>query len=189
MLGKTERPITTTRHVGYQRTDEETMEAKVKWIAAFIETGVVHEAAAAANVNRGQHLIWAENDADFRKTYDYAKAEANDRVRAEIRRRAMDGDQRTKTLYRRVKILDEQGNESYQLTADKREVIEERSDILLIFLAKSLMPAEFRDRVDIQVSWSDSTMDWLAGVLTKHIKDPKILEAISTDMLIGPPSE
>jgi hypothetical protein len=76
-----------------------------------------------------------KRDAAYAEAFSEAHAEACDVVEAEVRRRAMEGAE-TPLLHAGKPVLDGDG---------KVVMIRRPSDLLLIFLAKKLMP-EFRDR-------------------------------------------
>lgn len=105
---------------------------KAAFLKAYSELGVVTHAAAAAGVSRQTIYQWQEHDEAFGLLMNQSRGEADDAIRREIHRRAIDG--LDKPVY--------QGG---------RQVgtIREYSDTLLIFLAKSRMP-EFRDKQQIE---------------------------------------
>ncbi|MGZ3603296.1 MAG: hypothetical protein ACXVDF_25560, partial [Ktedonobacterales bacterium] len=74
---------------------------------------------------------WRKADEEFRLAWEWAHQEANDTIRREISRRAIEG-------------WDEPVYQGGKLVGYTRKY----SDSLLTFLAKSRMP-EFRERVDI----------------------------------------
>lgn len=88
-------------------------------------------AAVEAGFDRHNFRTWRESDPDFAAAYEQARGQGNDAIRDEIRRRAVEGETETWT--------DKQGNEHTTV---------KRSDLLLIFLAKSRMP-EFRDNLKV----------------------------------------
>ena len=108
-----------------------------RFLDAFAQSGIVLGGCRAAGIHRNLVAYWSEHDLhDFAKRYEQAKAEANDRIRAEIHRRAIQGVKRQEAIYYKGEVVG-----SKELT--------EYSDILLIFLAKSRMP-EFRDKIGVE---------------------------------------
>src|SRR5207253_3228748 len=93
---------------------------------AFAKTGVIRSAARAAEIDRSTVYAWQEHDDQFSVRFGQARAESDDRIREEIRRRALSGT--LKPVY---------------YLGERVGTIREYSDTLLIFLAKARMP-EFR---------------------------------------------
>lgn len=120
---------------GRKFTERERKRAKVDFLRNFERVGVIGEACRATLVrglpiSRDVISQWQEHDPEFSVRFGQARAEADDAIRAEIRRRAIVGDKRS--IY--------QGGR-------KVGTFRERSDTLLIFLAKSRMP-EFRQKAE-----------------------------------------
>lgn len=110
--------------------------AKEKFLDAFAQTAIILVACRSANINRTTVDYWKDRDPDFRLRFRQAEAEANDRIDAEIHRRAIQGVRRTKGVYYKGNLV---GSEE----------IVEYSDTLLIFLAKARMPDRYRDNVHL----------------------------------------
>ncbi len=106
---------------------------KAAFLEAFSEDANVLLAARAAGVSRQAVYQWLEHDETFALAFNQAKEDARDAIRAEIKRRAIDG-------------WDE---EVYQLGKFAGKV-RKYSDVLLMFHAKMLMP-EYRDKTTITV--------------------------------------
>jgi hypothetical protein len=118
----------------------ERREAQDRFLDVLSSSGIILEACRAVGIHRTLVHYWNEHDEEFSGRYEQNKLDANDRVRAEIYRRAMQGVNRRRPIY-------------YKGQQVGTEVITEYSDALLIFLARSRM-AEFRfsekDRGDVE---------------------------------------
>jgi hypothetical protein len=132
---KTTAPLPPTKSApdGRHFEVEERAESQRLFLEAFSASGIVLFGCRAAGVTRQTADYWAAHDEQFGAAYASAKLEANDRIRGEIYRRAVQG----------VK-------EPVYVRGEKVGEIDKYSDVLLIFLAKSRMP-EFRERVDFLV--------------------------------------
>lgn len=69
---------------------------KKSFLAAYAETGSVTVSAKAADVDRRTHYDWLENDEEYAKAFEDAKAEAAEALETEARRRAVLGVHRMK---------------------------------------------------------------------------------------------
>ncbi len=108
---------------------------KELFLDSFSECANVMLAARAAGVHRSTIYLWLEHDQDFSIAFNLAKDNARDVLRAEIKRRGVDG-------------WDE---EVYQL-GHFAGTVRKYSDTLLIFQAKALMPDEYRDRQTVDMN-------------------------------------
>ncbi len=107
---------------------------KRAFLAAFRETGNVCLACKAANVGRSSHYRWLEKDSEYRAAFDQAKEDATDVLEAEAFRRAVEGVEEPTGWYK----------------GKPGGTVRKYSDVLLIFLLKSLMPDRYRERVDVR---------------------------------------
>lgn len=107
---------------------------KELFLDSFAENANVMLSARAAGIHRSTVYEWLEHDQDFSLAFNQAKENAKDVLRAEIKRRAVDG-------------WDE---EVYQL-AQYAGTVRKYSDTLLIFHAKMLIP-EYRDKQTVDVN-------------------------------------
>ncbi len=107
---------------------------KELFLDSFAENANVMLSARAAGIDRSTVYKWLEHDQDFSLAFNLAKENAKDVLRAEIKRRAVDG-------------WDE---EVYQL-GHYAGTVRKYSDTLLIFQAKMLMP-EYRDKSQIDIT-------------------------------------
>lgn len=124
--GSVSEPKKKLRAQGEKLRPAERPEVQRLFLDALADSGVVRRALSVAGVSRTTLDRWKADPA-FLALYSEAEQDANDLIRAEIRRRAIDGDETTR--------VDKNGNEFTSV---------QRSDTLLIFLAKARMP-EFRD--------------------------------------------
>lgn len=109
-----------------------------RFLRAYATSGAnIAVAAKVSGCDRTSHYYWLANDPDYPEKFRLAREEACDVVRAEIYRRGVMGIPRAK-LYRGNVVLTEK----------------EYSDRMLELLAKSMMPEEFRERVDVNQSGS-----------------------------------
>ncbi len=91
-------------------------------------------ACKAAGVGRSSHYRWLEKDPEYRAAFDLAKEDATDALEAEAHRRAVEGVEEQVGWYRGV----------------AGGTVRRYSDVLLIFLLKSLRPERYRERVDVR---------------------------------------
>jgi len=111
------------------------------FLAAMRRTGNISAAARAANVDRSMHYTWLEQDFNYRKSFEDAKAESIEVLEAEARRRAIAGIKRLKFTRNGKPIIDPKTGEPY--------VEHAYSDTLLIFLLKAEAPEKYRERLDV----------------------------------------
>ena len=111
-------------------------EAQRLFLETYAEHANVMLAAKAAGVHRTTVYKWLEHDEAFSLAYNQAKEDARDVVRAEIKRRGVDG-----------------WDENVYQNGVFAGKVHKYSDVLLIFHAKALMP-EYRDKQQIEHSGS-----------------------------------
>ncbi len=104
------------------------------FLAAFRETGNVRLACKAVSVGRSSHYRWLEKDAEYHSAFNLAKEDATDVLEAEAHRRAVEGWEEPAGWYR----------------GQAGGMVRKYSDVLLIFLLKSLRPDRYRERVDVR---------------------------------------
>jgi len=108
--------------------------AQHAFLEALAECVTIKDACQVAGIHRSTVYEWQEHDQEFSFQYHQARADADDVIRAEMKRRAIDGvDEFVTSMGKIVYHNDE------PLTVPKY------SDSLLALLAKSRMP-EFRDK-------------------------------------------
>jgi hypothetical protein len=126
---------------GDRMTPIERQNAQEKFLRTFSMTANVRAACMSAGISRSIVYVWQEKDEEFSFKFNIAEQEANDLIRAELFRRAVQGYEKPvvsmgKAVY---------GKDGKMLT--------ERiySDNLLGLLAKARMP-EFRDKQKVEHS-------------------------------------
>lgn len=128
MTERKKRQRTSTRRQGKNLELQERSRIMDGFLGTFRETANMMLACRQMGVDRQSVYRWLESDIDgFAARYREAEQDANDRIEAEIHRRAILGVTKPVTV------------------AGKREEIREYSDTLLIFMAKARMPAKYRD--------------------------------------------
>ncbi len=123
------------RRRGQRMTAEEKRVAKETFLQAFSMTANVRAACLKAGIDRSQVYRWQEHDQEFSMKFNIAEQEANDLIRAELHRRAIQGYERPRVSCGKI-VYDDNG-----------EILKERvySDNLLGLLAKARLP-EFREK-------------------------------------------
>lgn len=133
------------------------------FLSAYEHTCSISRAAKAAEIDRGTHYGWLENDPEYRLAFARARERAADALEDEAVRRAREGTERAVTV------------------AGKREIVVDYSDLLLIFLLKGMRPEKYRERSEVRMPALEGT---LAEVLrSREDKVNKIID-IKPD---GPP--
>ena len=126
---------TSQRGKGRKLTKEETLQAQDKFIQAFAVSSSVRASCLHAGIDRSTIRRWEEHDIAFGILYNEAKVEADDRIREEMRRRAITGYERPRVSCGKL-VYDDEG----KLVTEKVY-----SDFLLSQLAKARLP-EFREK-------------------------------------------
>ena len=104
------------------------------FLAAFRETGNVRVACEVAKVGRSSHYRWLEMHPAYREAFDLAKECAGDMLEDEAFRRAVEGVEEPVGWYK----------------GQAGGMVRKYSDVLLIFLLKSLRPEKYRERVEMR---------------------------------------
>ncbi len=124
---------------------------KKMFLAAYCEVGTVTKAAKIAGITRHTHYDWLANDTDYPAWFTKAEQQANEKIEAEIKRRAVDGV--LKPVFYQGKIVGH---------------VKEYSDNLLMFYAKGAMPEKYKERISNEVS----VIQPMSGVNTlKQLKE------------------
>lgn len=113
-------------------TRRQSAHLKKGFLASFAEHGNVSHACRVVGIERRLVYQWQEHDEKFLAAYRDAEISARDAIDAEIYRRGVTGV--VEPVY--------QGKEH---VGDIRKF----SDVLLIFLAKGLMPEKYKDRAEV----------------------------------------
>lgn len=106
---------------------------KGAFLAAYAITCSITRAARAAAIDRQTHYDWLTGDEQYKAAFEDAKERAADTLEDEAVRRAHEGTKRPVTI------------------AGKREVVQEYSDTLLIFLLKAIRPEKYRERSEVAI--------------------------------------
>lgn len=134
-------PYTRKRRQGQKPTKQEKLAIQEKFLKSFSMTANMRAACMAAGVDRSTVYYWQEHDTDFSLRFNIAEQEANDVIRAELFRRAIQGYEKPVVSMGKA-VYDKDG-----------KPLTERvySDSLLSLLAKARMP-EFKDKQRIEHS-------------------------------------
>jgi hypothetical protein len=132
---------TQKRRQGQRLTKEERSVVQEKFLKSFSMTANVRAACMQAGIERSLVYYWQEHDPSFSLRFNIAEKEANDVIRAELFRRAVQGYEKPVVSVGKVVY----GQDGKPLT--------ERvySDSLLSLLAKARMP-EFRDKQSVDLN-------------------------------------
>ncbi len=152
------------RPQGQNLTAPEKRLAQSIFLDAFAKSANVRNSAAVAGIGRETVYRWLKLPA-FQAKYAAALEDANDAVRAEIARRAMEGIQEPlvsmgQLVYEMEPMLDDAGNPvldkhgNPKMQRGQQATIRKYSDTLLIFLAKARM-TEFKDTTRHEVTGKD----------------------------------
>ncbi len=106
-----------------------------KFLAAFSQTGVVSTASVISKNNRLNHYNWMHSDPEYPALFENACNEAAETLEKEAITRGRDGWQEPVFYQGRV----------------VGSVIK-KSDNLLMFMLKGMMPAKYRERYDLEHS-------------------------------------
>ena len=120
--------------MGHHKGDVAPRRGQKAFLAAFRETGNVRLACEVAGVGRTSHYRWREENPAYREAFDLARQDATDVLEAEAHRRAVEGIEEPVGWYKGV----------------AGGTVRRYSDVLLIFLLKSLRPERYRERVDVR---------------------------------------
>lgn len=133
------------------------------FLATFERSANITESCKVAGIDRSTFYDWLEKYETFSLLYNQAKEIANDAVRAEVKRRGMDGVEEPvvsqgQLVYDYDPVIDEitgeqRKDEKGKLMWQRGKMVTVRkySDTLLIFLAKARMP-EFREKQQVEVT-------------------------------------
>lgn len=167
----TSTPHTRKRRQGQRLTKEQKRIAQEQFLESFSVTANVRAACMLAGIDRTLIYYWQEHDEHFSLKFHMAVQEANDVIRAELFRRAVQGYEKPVVSMGKVVY----GSDGVPLT--------ERvySDQLLSLLAKARMP-EFRDKqqVDVHANTNAQEMQAIHEAIAKALEpypDAKIAVA------------
>lgn len=129
------------------------------FLTAYAVCGVISEACRKADVPRHSHYDWLADDETYRPRFEAAHAEACESIETEIRRRAIEGIEEP-VIYqgqlcfepvrdkKGVPVRDDNG---YIKLSDRPLTVKKKSDVLLIFQAKAMMPDRYRDNSKVEM--------------------------------------
>lgn len=126
---------------------------QLAFLAAFRSCAIVTRAAATANISRAIHYLWLAEDEEYRKEFAKAVTEAGPALEEEIFRRGIAGV--LKPVFHKGKVCG---------------TMREFSDTLLIFAAKRVMPAEYRERQSIEHTGPDGTPLFSLDALRAYVQ-------------------
>lgn len=138
------------RRPGQRLTSEEKRKAQDKFLKTFANTANLRAAAMQAGVDRKTIYTWLEKDEQFSFKYHQAEAEANDAIRGEIWRRAIQGVEEPVVSVGKLVYVEDEKEKGKM----KPLTVRKYSDNLLALLAKARMP-EFRDKQSVEMSGPD----------------------------------
>ena len=146
---------TRARRPGKKLTKEERQQTQEKFLKSFAMTANVRAACMAAGISRTTIYEWQEKDETFSLRFKQAELDANDIIRAELFRRAIQGYEKPVTSLGR-QVIGEDGKPLMERVY---------SDNLLSLLAKARMP-EFREKQQIEVNGSLTIKtEWGTGIV------------------------
>lgn len=165
--------------MGNEARQKATSKKRRAFLAAYAVTGNISTACDAAQVDRGTHYKWLENE-DYKVQFYDAQMKSAESLEAEARRRAQAGVHRLK-FHQGNPIMvpcpsgdwecaighrgprgerSEVGWECPLCETPQQPVMvpyveHEYSDTLLIFLLKGVLPEKYRERAEIKHEFSD----------------------------------
>ena len=154
-----------------EKDSPRTSAKQVAFLAAYAILGSIGQAAKTAGCSRAAHHRWLECDPAYRNKFADAQAEANDRLEAEARRRAVAGVERMK-FYKGVAIIDPR-TITVECPDGKPYIEYECSDRMLELLLKAHMPDKYMDRQKIETT----TKADLPAAVESLLADPARIEA------------
>jgi hypothetical protein len=175
----TSTPYTHKRRQGQRLTKEQRIAVQEKFLKSFSMTANIRAACMSAGIDRSLVYYWQEHDETFSMRFNIAEQEANDVIRAELFRRAVQGYEKPVVSVGKV-VYDKDGKPMTERVY---------SDTLLSLLARSRMP-EFREKQSVDLNAtvngninSTSTISIDTRALTPDQLTK--LKALATDMKGG----
>ena len=157
----------------HRRTSRGLLRNQKAFLIAYATCGTITGAAQAAGLSRIIHYKWMDENEDYRKAFEEAQAEADDRLIMEARRRAVEGVD--------VPVI-HHGKIQTQKVNGKRVPItlKKYSDAMLMFLIAGRMPQYNQKRLDIRATMTKDK-DALASMrekLRQLQSDPEAVKAM-----------
>lgn len=143
----TSTPHARKRRPGQRMTADERRATQEKFLKSFSMTANVRAACMAAGIDRTLVYQWAEHDEAFSLKFKQAELDANDVVRAELFRRAVQGVEEPVVSMGKLVYVEDEKKKGQM----KPLTVRKYSDQLLSLLAKARMP-EFRDKQQVEMS-------------------------------------
>jgi hypothetical protein len=160
----TSTPQTRKRRPGQRMTAPERAQAQEKFLKSFSMTANVRAACMAAGIDRTLVYQWAEHSEEFSIRFKQAELDANDLIRGELFRRAVQGVEKPMVSMGKVVYVEDPKKKGEQIPLMERVY----SDSLLSLLAKARMP-EFREKQQIEVNGTLTIKtEWGGGALTEE---------------------
>ncbi len=113
---------------------------KGKALRALAHRGIITDACEAVGMARKTFYRWQEEDAEFAKAIEHARAVAADVLETEAIKRAMKGPRRKKFTSEGAPVIDPETGQQY--------VEYQPSDSLMQFLLRGHKPGVFRERIE-----------------------------------------
>lgn len=149
-------PQRARRRQGQSMTEAEREATKDVFLQAFSMTANVRAACLKAGIDRSTVYHWQEHDEEFGFKFRQASEDANDLIRGELFRRAVQGYEKPAVSQGKVVYVEETLPDGKKVYKPLMERV--YSDNLLSLLAKARMP-EFRDKQSIDMTTNTSTKD------------------------------
>ena len=141
---------------GQHMAVEERKQVQEIFLQAFAMTANVRAACMKAGISRNTVYEWQEKDEQFGFKFRQASEDANDVIRGELFRRAVQGYEKPAVSQGKVVYVEETLPDGKKVYKPLMERV--YSDNLLSLLAKARMP-EFRDKQSIDMTTNASTKD------------------------------
>ena len=136
-----------TRRQGQRMSKEQRKIAQEEFLKAFANTANVRAACMKAGISRNTVYQWAEHDEAFSFKFQQASLDADDMIRGELFRRAVQGVDEPVVSVGKLVYHD-----------GKPLTVKKYSDSLLALLAKARMP-EFRDKQQLDINTNVNTVE------------------------------
>lgn len=159
---------TSVRRQGVRLTKEQRAEAQEKFLKSFRNTANVRASCLSAGIDRNTVYTWLESDETFSLEYKQAELDANDTIRGELFRRAVQGYEKPVISVGKIVYVEEELPNGQK----KLKPLMERvySDHLLALLAKSRMQ-EFREKQQVELSGSATLKTVWGGGSLDDVED------------------
>lgn len=134
------------------------------FLAAYARTGYLKTAALAARCEPSTHSrLWLQNE-EYRAAFEDAKEDCVQKLENEVRRRAEEGDPEI-VLYQGAPVMEPLYDKDGEVLRDRKTgrirysnrplIVRRKSDLLAMFLLKSMRPEQYRDNAKVQLAGQD----------------------------------